>query len=90
VAYSLEHGNPADLEGSAQIGAAIRTARRQLAWSQRRLAWRSGVSQSTISRLEAGKAPTSHLVRLADILIALEADLVIELRPPRLPPVNRA
>jgi transcriptional regulator with XRE-family HTH domain len=88
VAYSLEHGNPVDVRALAQIGSAMRTARRRLAWSQRRLAWRCGVSQSTISRLEAGKAPTTHLVRLARILIALDAELFINLRPPRLPPVN--
>jgi transcriptional regulator with XRE-family HTH domain len=46
------------------------------------LARRCGLSQSSISRLEAGKAPTVRVARLARILVALEAKLVIELLPP--------
>jgi HTH-type transcriptional regulator/antitoxin HipB len=78
--------SPVERDALVQIGAAIRAARRQIPWSQHMLARRSGLSQSTISRLEAGKAPTVRIARLARILIALDATLLIELLPPRLPP----
>ena len=81
MAYWMERYSDTELDALAEIGAAIRTARRRIPWSQHELARRCGVSQSSISRLEAGKAPTVRVARLARILIALEASLVIELLP---------
>ena len=78
----MEHYSDTELDALAQIGAAIRTARVRIPWSQHELARRCDLSQSSISRLEAGKAPTVRVARLARILVALEARLVIELLPP--------
>jgi transcriptional regulator with XRE-family HTH domain len=82
MSYWMERYSEAELDALAQIGNAIREARRGLAWSQRTLADRSGLSQSSISRLETGKAPTVRVSRLAHILIVLRARLIIELVPP--------
>jgi transcriptional regulator with XRE-family HTH domain len=86
MTYPMERYSPVELDALAQIGGAIRTARLRIPWSQHALASRCGLSQSTISRLEAGKAPTVRIGRLAGILIVLRARLVIELIPPQLPP----
>jgi transcriptional regulator with XRE-family HTH domain len=80
--YWMERYSDTELDALVQIGAAIRTARLRIPWSQHKLARRCGLSQSSISRLEAGKAPTVRVARLARILVALEAKLVIELLPP--------
>jgi len=81
MTYRVDRYSDGELDALAQIGSAIREARRRLAWSQRTLAHRSGLSQSSISRLEAGKAPTVRVSRLAHILIVLRARLIIELYP---------
>jgi transcriptional regulator with XRE-family HTH domain len=86
MAYWMERYSAAELAALAQIGAALRVARLRIPWSQHALARRCGLSQSSISRLEAGKAPTVRVARLARVLVALEARLVIELVPPQLPP----
>jgi DNA-binding Xre family transcriptional regulator len=86
MTYRMERYSPTELDALAQIGGAIRVARLRIPWSQHALARRCGISQSTISRLEAGKAPTVRVARLAWILIVLRARLVIELIPPELPP----
>jgi transcriptional regulator with XRE-family HTH domain len=86
MTYQMDRYGPTELDALAQIGGAIRLARRRIPWSQHDLARRCGLSQSTISRLEAGKAPTVRVARLAWILIVLRARLVIELVPPQLPP----
>jgi transcriptional regulator with XRE-family HTH domain len=82
MAYWVERYSAAELDALEQIGSAIREARRRVAWSQRTLADRCGLSQSSISRLECGKAPTLRVSRLAHILMVLRARLVIELVPP--------
>ena len=62
------------------LGQAVRSRRLELGLSQTELAARAHMTQSAISRLEAGGAvPTiGVLERLA---IALDADLIIELTP---------
>jgi transcriptional regulator with XRE-family HTH domain len=85
MAYWLERYSAAEIGALEQIGAAIRTARLRIPWSQHALARRCGLSQSSISRLESGKAPTVRVARLARILVVLEARMVIEILPPGTP-----
>ena len=55
----------------AAVGRWIAQRRRALLLSQRALARACGINQSTVSRLEAGLAPSMTLGRLALILRAL-------------------
>jgi predicted DNA-binding mobile mystery protein A len=57
------------------IGALIRSFRQELGMSQKELAKRAGVPQSTISRVEQGR--DTSLSTLQKILSALSCDLVI-------------
>ncbi len=56
------------LAGAAILGAWIRGARLRSGLTQRQLAWRSGLAQSTVSRLETGKLPGMRLRTLAGII----------------------
>ena len=56
------------------ISVRIKEVRNVKGWSQAELARRSGVSQSTISRLEAGTTPSIVLKNLEDLARALEVD----------------
>jgi len=58
------------------IGALIKSIRKQLGMSQKALANRAGVPQSTVSRIEQGKGDAS-LSTLHKILGAISSDLVI-------------
>ncbi|MBS4168730.1 helix-turn-helix domain-containing protein [Parachlamydia sp. AcF125] len=58
------------------IGALIRVIRMQLGMSQKNLAKRAGVPQSTISRLEQGQRDT-NLSTLNKIVGAISCDLVV-------------
>jgi transcriptional regulator with XRE-family HTH domain len=58
------------------IGALVKTVRMQLGMSQRALAQRAGVPQSTISRIEK-EDRDSNLATLNKILAAISCDLVI-------------
>ena len=75
--------------GRIAIGAGIRRARLQLGISQRQLAWRTGLSQSTISRLEAGKLQALGFRKLALIagVLNLGPDFFMQGGPP--PPTRR-
>jgi DNA-binding transcriptional regulator YiaG len=53
------------------LGDAIRIARRWRGLSQRTLSAHSGVSQSTISKLERGLAPGTSARRLAPLILVL-------------------
>jgi len=55
-----------------RFGMELRRCRQQAGWSQTQLSERSGVSQSTISRLERGKAPAAAMVKLVYLSDALE------------------
>jgi transcriptional regulator with XRE-family HTH domain len=61
----MERYNDGELAALEQIGLAIRRVRLSLGWTQRMLGDRCGLSQSSISRIEAGLAPTLRLSRLA-------------------------
>ncbi len=52
----------------------IQELREVKGWSQAELARRSGVSQSTISRLEAGTTPSIDLNNLEKLASALRCD----------------
>ncbi len=68
------------------LGLAIERARMSQLLSQEALEARSGIDQSTISRLERGLAPGLRLDRLAQVLAGLSvARVVIVFRdePPR-------
>lgn len=54
--------------------------RRLKGWSQNELARQSGVSQSTISRLEAGDAPGISLAIIEKLSRALDVDPSILIR----------
>lgn len=63
-----------------EIGQAVRTRRLELGISQTELARRAGMTQSAVSRLEAGGAvPT--IVVLERLAAALDAELVVTLSP---------
>lgn len=59
--------------GEGVIGGGIRAGRLRLGWSQQQLAWRVGVSQSVISRLETGRLRGMRFRTLARIVGVLEA-----------------
>ena len=65
-----------------RLGAAIRDARRDRGWSQAVLAASAGVSQPLVSAIESGGVGAS-IETLESVAGALDADLSIELRPPR-------
>ena len=63
-----------------EIGQAVRTRRQELGISQTELARRAGMTQSAVSRLEAGgTVPT--IVVLERLAAALDAELVVTLSP---------
>ena len=58
--------------GLELLGAAMRRARRRMGWSQRDLAARTGVHQSTISRFERGDRVSIRFSRFARIVAVLD------------------
>lgn len=60
--------------GTEAIGASVRLARLRRGYSQRQLAWRVSMAQSTISRLESGTLRGMRLSRLAMIFGVLEGN----------------
>jgi len=61
---------------SSEIGAAIRTERRQQGLTQTELADLCGVSLSFVSNLENGK-PTAELAKVLTVLTTLGLDLFL-------------
>ncbi|MES2211159.1 MAG: helix-turn-helix domain-containing protein [Chloroflexota bacterium] len=81
--FQLEDLDPATRAGLETLGAAMANLRGSRGISQHLLSRRSGVSQSSISRLEAGKAPWMRARHLARMLTALGVGpLEIDFRPP--------
>jgi transcriptional regulator with XRE-family HTH domain len=70
-------------EARVRLGTAVRDARQDRGWSQAVLARSAGVSQPLVSIVESGRVGAS-IDSLTSIAEALDAELVIELRPPRL------
>lgn len=69
----------------AKIGRGILRMRLFWGWSQADLEYRSGVDQTTISRLERGVQRGLSLRRLAKILDALRVGDVLFEKPPTIP-----
>jgi predicted transcriptional regulator len=59
--------------GKRTIGAAVRSRRLRLGWSQRGMAQRVGVSQSVISRLETGRLNGIRWQTFARVIGVLQA-----------------
>ena len=64
----------------AQLGQLVREARTLIGWSQAELADRSGTSQATISRLEAGDSGSLGIGTVLDVLesVGFRADVSID------------
>lgn len=65
-----------------RIAAAVVEIRTTLGWSQRELSRRSGVPQSTMSRIETGKQPDVSLLTATHLLEAMGARLRFEIDAP--------
>ena len=63
--------DPLDQEALERLGRAVRAARQAQGLTQMRLERRTGVDQTTISRIERGLEPGLALVRLARICTVL-------------------
>jgi len=74
MAYRLEDQDPPTREALAALGSAMLEIRRARGLTQRQLSARSGLAQSTISRLETGKAPWLSAVWIARLLAALDLE----------------
>lgn len=72
MGYVVRRIDPLGQEALEALGQVLRRLRRERGLSQVALADRSGVHQSTISRLESGKAPWFKVLTLARILAGLE------------------
>jgi transcriptional regulator with XRE-family HTH domain len=75
MGYVVERLDPLSEEALREFGNVLRTLRAQRGLSQRALAARSGLSQSTISRLETGIARGVRIRVLARMLAGLERPL---------------
>lgn len=65
----------------AQIGAAIRSARRRASLTQQQLAERAGVSRRWLIALESGHAERAELGKVLDTLDTLGLDLTVTTTP---------
>lgn len=72
MAYKLEDQDAATREALVALGSVFRTLRASRGISQRVLEARCGLSQSSISRLETGKAPWMSAVWMARLLTGLD------------------
>lgn len=73
--------------GIEMIGVAVRKQRLRVGLTQRQLAWKAGLAQSTISRLETGQLRGMRLLTLALILGILGGGAGYAFGPP--PPAPR-
>ena len=72
MAYRLEHQDEATREALIALGSVFLELRRSRGLTQRQLAGRCGLSQSSISRLETGKAPSLSAIWIARMLACLD------------------
>jgi transcriptional regulator with XRE-family HTH domain len=68
------------LPSHRRLGRGVAALRQRLRWRQADLAGRAGVSQQTVSRIEAGRLHGVPLTLLETVAAALDAHLAIELR----------
>lgn len=64
-----------------ELGSAVRGRRKALGLSQAEVAERAGMTQSALSRLEAGGAGVPTIGVLERLAHALDAELVVTLQP---------
>jgi transcriptional regulator with XRE-family HTH domain len=69
---------------AARIAEAIAASRRARGWSQERLAAESGVPQTVVSSIERAVHRTPPLDTVQRLCRALDAELIVEIRPARL------
>ncbi len=87
--------NPGDDEdalavvGRKSIGADVRAGRLALGLSQRQLAWRVGVTQSTISRLETGRLRGIRWPTFSRVVGVLRSGRGFRIRGEPAPPTRR-
>lgn len=74
MGYRLERQDAPTREALVALGSVFRELRQLRGLTQRQLASRSGLSQSSISRLETGKAPWLSAVWIARLLAGLDLD----------------
>jgi HTH-type transcriptional regulator / antitoxin HipB len=76
---------PSAIRTSGQLGPALRSLRQRRGWSQTELGRRVGLSQERISSIE--RQPERITVgQLLTVLMALDGELLVDARPPSLPP----
>ena len=74
VAYRLEYLDPATREALVALGSVFIDLRRSRGLTQRQVAARCGLSQSSISRLETGKALSLGAIWIARMLASLDIE----------------
>ena len=67
-----------EMAGLRDLGTVLKRARLENSWSQRGLERRSGVDQTTISRLENGRLTHFSLTRLARLIQVLRGRFDID------------
>ena len=77
MAFDQEYVDPATAAMLRRIGAQLKEARQLRMLTQGTVAAAVGVHQSSISRVENGRATTMKLRRLARLLAVLDADITI-------------
>ncbi len=70
--WSWENAGEAEMLGLRVIGNGVRRRRLAERLSQQQLAWRTGVAQSTISRLETSRLRSMKIATLARIVGVLD------------------
>lgn len=76
MTYPMRNSNSLVAEALDRLGAQLRAGRRTSLLSQRVVDDRTGIDQSTISRLEHGLATRLPLERLGYYLVATRIDLI--------------
>jgi len=69
---------------SEKVGAAVLASRKERGWSQARLSAESGVPQTVVSSIERAMHSNPPLVTVKRLCTALDAELIVEIRPARL------
>ncbi|HUG30105.1 MAG TPA: helix-turn-helix transcriptional regulator [Candidatus Limnocylindria bacterium] len=75
MAHDIGRIDPETREALKELGQVLRDLRGSRGLTQRALAWRCGLSQSTISRLECGLAEGIRVAWVARLLAGLDTKL---------------